>query len=293
MNRILTIAIPTYNRPNEVKRQVELLLPQLTAETELLVIDNNSAIKVDSLFTEEQLQQFTLIRNKVNIGADANIAKCYEYCNTDWLITLGDDDPVEPFAVETIIQDIKNCPPNTVFINYDPKSKYIAKGLKDFAAHTLNRYWCLFWMSGCVYNLGLLNEYMHLYHYSISTMQPGIILLVNALANHPEYKVWVTGKGIHSNAGADIQWNRESFIIASLFVFDILRDYRSLLNGTLFKSITGLLYRHVITMSKYEKNLKHSIRLISTISSRRGLVKTIEWDFDWYIRAIYHALRRK
>lgn len=293
MKKILTIAIPTYNRPSQIKTQVELLLPQLTDEVTLLVMDNHSTISVESLFTSDQLAQFRIIRNKVNIGADANIAKCYDICETKWLITLGDDDPVEPFAVATILHDIKNVSPNTIFLNYDPDSKYTAKGLGEFAVHSLNRYWCLFWMSACVYNLELLADNLHQYFYSISTMQPGIVLLVNSLASHPNYEIQVMGKRIHSIAGADIHWSRDSFIYASLFVLDVLRQYERTLDKTLFKTICGLLYRHTITLSKNERSRSHSFNLIWAISRRRGIWKTIAIDFHWYIRALYHCIIRK
>lgn len=293
MNKILTIAIPTYNRPQQIKRQVELLLPQLTEEVELLVLDNHSPIAVDTLFNDSQLEKFTLIRNHVNIGADANIAKCYDLCRTKWLITLGDDDPVEDNAIATILNDIKSSDSETIFLNYDPKTKYSARGLEEFATHSLHRYWCLFWMSACVYNLELLKDNLHQYFYSISTMQPGIVLLVNSLADHPNYQIKVLGKSIHKLAGPDIQWNRDSFIYASLFVFDILRKYRKILDKTLFKSICGLLYRHTITLSKNERSRLRSFKLIFAISQRRGIKRTLSIDFHWFIRAIYHCLLLK
>lgn len=49
-NAILTIAIPTYNRPDKIQKQVRLLLPQLTPEVKLTIRDNNSLRPVVSLF---------------------------------------------------------------------------------------------------------------------------------------------------------------------------------------------------------------------------------------------------
>lgn len=293
MNKKLTIAIPTYNRPEKIKMQVELLLPQLNEDVELIVMDNCSPIPVENLFSEEQKRKFKLVRNKVNIGADANIAKCFQKCDTKWLIVLGDDDPVEDYFVETLLLDLRSQGENTVFLCYDPESKYIAKGLNEFATKASRRYWCLFWMSACVYNISLLKDYMHFYHYSISTMQPGIILLCNVLNENPQYEVHVMGKRMHKLAGPDIHWNRDSFVYASLFVFDVLWKMKQELNATLFSTITGLLYRHTITISKNEKNLKHSLRLISDIRRRRGVKATFKYDLHWYVRAVWHAFFRK
>lgn len=292
LNPILTIAIPTYNRPERILEQVTGLIPQITDEVRLIVQDNLSERPVESLFGDDIKKKCTFLRNKYNIGADANIAKCFELCESPWLLVLGDDDPVEDFAVATILEDIKNSEPGRIFICYDWKQRYVAHGLDGFLAHCDNRYWCLFWMSGNVYQLPLLKEYLHQYFYSISTMQPGIVLLVNALANHPEYSIEVTGKRIHKIAGPDVHWNREAYIYASLFMFDVLFRYRYRLESTLFHTVADLLYRHVIKIIKSEHNFSHAFGLMMRITKRRGIINTLHYDFHWFIRCLYHIIVR-
>ena len=290
MKPILTIAIPTYNRPEKIYTQVMALVPQITDEVRLIVQDNHSDTPVESLFEESVKEKCTFLRNKQNIGADANIAKCVDLCETQWLLILGDDDPMESWAVETILSDIKNAGEKTVFLNYDPTREIRVTGIDGFLKCCDNRYWCLFWMSGCVYNTDLLKDCYHQYFYSISTMQPNIVLLVNSLIKHPDYSIWITGKNIHKEAGADIHWNRDSYIYASLFVFDVLWQHYDLLKGTLFSAIAGNLYRHIITISKHEKNRKHTWHLMRTIAKRRGLCNTLRYDFQWYKSCFYHGL---
>lgn len=292
MNPILTIAIPTYNRPEQIFTQVMNIVPQLTDEVRLIVQDNHSDNPVELLFDEQVRKKCIFLRNKHNIGADANIAKCFDLCETPWLIVLGDDDPLEDYAVETILNDIKNAEAQTVFLNYDEKQKYVAHGLDEFLAHCDKRYWCLFWMSGCVYNLPLLQDFFHQYFYSISTMQPNIVLLVNALAKHPEYSIHVTGKRIHKLAGPDIHWNREAFIYASLFLFDVLFRYKDKLESTLFHTVSDLLYRHVITMVKNEHSFSHAYKVMMKIAKRRGVYNTLRYDFHWFSRCLYHVIKR-
>lgn len=290
MDPILTIAIPTYNRPDQIRNQVLSLNPQITDEVKLFVLDNSSDTPVESLFAPGEVTNVSFLRNKVNIGADANIAKCFDLCDTKWLLVLGDDDPMENFAVQTMLDDIKNAGEKTIFLNYDPKQEYRAMGINEFLQHCTNRYWCLFWMSGCVYNTDLLKDCYFPYFYSISTMQPNIVMLVHSLIRHPDYSIWVTGKSIHKEAGSNIHWNRDSYIYASLFVFDVLWQYYDLLKGTLFAAIAGNLYRHIITISKLEKNRKHTWRLMHTIARRRGIRNTLRYDFQWYKSCLYHGL---
>ena len=67
MNPILTIAIPTYNRPDKIYEQVMGLIPQLTDEVQLIVQDNHSDQPVESLFSNDVKAKCTFLRNKYNI----------------------------------------------------------------------------------------------------------------------------------------------------------------------------------------------------------------------------------
>jgi glycosyltransferase involved in cell wall biosynthesis len=108
---ILTIAIPTYNRHTQLKNTLANLIPQLTNKCFLIVIDNASDIPIEvttlDLFADLDETNYKLFRNKSNIGADSNIMRCFEYCETDWLWTLGDDDDISSDAIQTILADIK------------------------------------------------------------------------------------------------------------------------------------------------------------------------------------------
>lgn len=152
---ILTIAIPTYNRNKILSRNIKLLLPQLTSECKLLVLDNHSDVPVEEtlmpVIKEYPEINIRLIRNRVNIGGNGNIVRCYEYCDTDYLWVLGDDDMVEPDAIRTILEKIKSYP-EAIYFNYNfyeliPDRNYkkepfkkncamaITKGFDDFMDH--------------------------------------------------------------------------------------------------------------------------------------------------------------
>ena len=51
---LLTIGIPTYNRPESIQKTVRTLLPQLNENVVLRVWDNCSVSPVSDLFTEEE-----------------------------------------------------------------------------------------------------------------------------------------------------------------------------------------------------------------------------------------------
>jgi len=107
----LTIAIPTYDRNESLCRAFSRLLPQLDAECQVLIVDNHSPLPVaDSLRTllEQSPAPVRLVRNVANIGAAANVLRCMELCETEWLWFVCDDDLVLPNALATVRALIKD-----------------------------------------------------------------------------------------------------------------------------------------------------------------------------------------
>lgn len=117
----LTISIPTYNRPQQVVQQVQSLLPMIDGRTVIRIIDNASPVNVlemiRPLIPPALEGQVHLVQNPFNIGGNANILRCVELCQTEWLWILGDDDDVYPDALNTIFEDIA-LNPDSVFLNY-------------------------------------------------------------------------------------------------------------------------------------------------------------------------------
>lgn len=117
----LTIAIPTYNRAEKLIKTIESLLPQLTQDCKLLIIDNCSNINIENrllnIIPSSFHLDFKFIKNNFNIGGNSNILKCFELCETKWLWVLSDDDQIEKDAISTIFNEINNFP-NAININF-------------------------------------------------------------------------------------------------------------------------------------------------------------------------------
>ena len=108
MNKLLTIAIPTYNRQGYLQECLDRICPQLTKEVELVVRDNCSDnYDFPGFIKQYEKYCITFCQNKVNIGGDANIARLYEECNTPWIWVIGDDDCIRNDAVEAVLKIIK------------------------------------------------------------------------------------------------------------------------------------------------------------------------------------------
>lgn len=95
---LLTIAIPTFTRAN----YLELNLRSLVAEArtlppgvlEVIVSDNHSTDSTPDVVANAIAQGLPIryIRNKIDVGSDANIAQCFNEARGDYVQIMGDDD---------------------------------------------------------------------------------------------------------------------------------------------------------------------------------------------------------
>jgi glycosyltransferase involved in cell wall biosynthesis len=140
MSRILSIIIPTYNRPEALKHTVSRLIPQLTAEVMLVIIDNCSDESVELMLSSEVATgaPIRIIRNSVNVGLSANICRCFEHCQTPWFWLLGDDDKPGLDAVGQILEVIKKASPKTIYFNF---SSSIYRHSTDYAPRSIADFW--------------------------------------------------------------------------------------------------------------------------------------------------------
>jgi len=137
----LTIAIPTYNRNDILLKNIKLLLPQLNNQCKLIIIDNCSDFPVKETLKDilSDFKNIEIKRNSINIGGNANIMRCFEYCETPYLWILGDDDPVKEDAIRIIFNNLEKRPDctffnfNTLIENDIIRDKtYFTKGVYEF-----------------------------------------------------------------------------------------------------------------------------------------------------------------
>jgi len=188
---LLTIAIPTYDRNSRLEENLQNLLPQLTEDCELLVIDNSSPTPVaDTLArTLSMWSGFAcrVIRNRVNIGGAANIMRCFELCAGEWLWCLGDDDTIAKDAIKNIIADIRRLPDATLLhysTSVDQHLENITiRGTDDFIKGPISFNGMMF-TPACIYNIERTISSLrfgYLYAYSWG---PHLAVAISSLANY-------------------------------------------------------------------------------------------------------------
>jgi glycosyltransferase involved in cell wall biosynthesis len=110
--KLLTIAIPTFERDVWLDNSLERLIPQLienVSDVELVISNNASSDKTDEVI-EKYNDSFEITYNKniENIGAIRNIYKCLSLSSGKYVWILGDDDFMEKGYLKKIIELIKH-----------------------------------------------------------------------------------------------------------------------------------------------------------------------------------------
>jgi hypothetical protein len=104
---ILTVTIPTYNRPVELMDTIAQLSRQPGIERcKILILDNCSPVPVAGLLDAPPgfpNLRIEVVRHVANIGGNANILRCMELARTEWVWILGDDDELAPDAISHIL----------------------------------------------------------------------------------------------------------------------------------------------------------------------------------------------
>lgn len=188
---MLTIAIPTYNRNAQLLAAVQDVLPQMNDQCRLLILDNCSPEPVQETL-RPALEKFPaarveIRRNRVNIGANNNILRCFELCETPWLWVLGDDDTPAPDAIAIILEHL-TLHPECLYFNFAAggyggfqgrPQKVFTRGLRDFV-QKIELIANVFFISSGVHKASVSNENLR-FAYAYAHTQPNFIPLLTSL----------------------------------------------------------------------------------------------------------------
>jgi glycosyltransferase involved in cell wall biosynthesis len=110
--KILTIAIPTYNRANFLNICLNEIYKQINDyrnDIHLIVSDNASTDNTSDIVNSyiKKGMQIEYVKNSQNIGADRNFINCLNMTRTKYMLVFGDDDIFIANAFKKIIPILK------------------------------------------------------------------------------------------------------------------------------------------------------------------------------------------
>jgi abequosyltransferase len=101
----LSICIPTYNRRDTLRELLDSIVQQLRAGVEVVIANDASPDDTAGVMASYvgRIPNLVLHSHTENIGLDANYQAVAELASGEYLWMMGDDDRLEPGAVDTVI----------------------------------------------------------------------------------------------------------------------------------------------------------------------------------------------
>lgn len=185
----LTIAIPTYDRNDILNRTLLAFLPHIPAELPVLIIDNASPRPVAET-AQPVLDKFPghairILRNDTNIGAGANVMRCIELAETEWVWVLGDEDVPAPDALAVIDKAIA-ANPDAIFLHFSAREFFMretsvsGRGLREFLRR-MDRFSAVLFISMGILNRRKLAPAIAQGYRSADTYAPHVAALLDAM----------------------------------------------------------------------------------------------------------------
>lgn len=214
----LSVVIPTYDRPMELARMLKVLLPQARLlGVPVCILDNACPIEVENVM--ESFGEFRdlvkIIRNRVNIGGNANICRCFEICESEWMWMPGDDDIPDEKCLLKILEELKNLNSRVCYVNFScnnfkhPLSLEL-DGLDALAEQLRDRTMAsnLLFISVGVFNISACRKHLIVGYQHIYTCAPHLAILFSTLANNAHSCKFSTRQIVmYMPPNADNQWS--------------------------------------------------------------------------------------
>ncbi|HOZ52500.1 MAG TPA: glycosyltransferase family 2 protein [Chitinophagaceae bacterium] len=135
LNKLVTVGVPTYNRPDQLTNCLNKLIEQTYPYLEILVSDNHStnydAIALLEGFVRKDSRIRFIIQDQ-NIGGENNFNYLFNQAQGEYFIWLSDDDYFENDYIEKCVEFLSL---NKDYISCAGSSIYIAQNKKMFEEH--------------------------------------------------------------------------------------------------------------------------------------------------------------
>ena len=142
----LSIIIPYYNRPITIKKLIDVLRPQLTEETEVIIVDDHSKEPLSS--NDEKIKIIRLEENSGGASVPRNIG--LDNAKGEYIAFIDSDDLVSNDYISKIINKINTEDFDYCFISWECSSNKII--IKDMPP----KWNCCVW--NCIYKKEIIGN---------------------------------------------------------------------------------------------------------------------------------------
>jgi len=256
---LISICIPTFNRKNELRGALSIILSQISSDDndyEIVVSDNASDDGTPFLIKEHfsQYKSIKYFRNKTNKGMDFNVLQCIKHAKGRYIFFLSDDDILIKGALLNIKNLLIDNSPSCAFLNHYVYNIFTKKKGSNFkkVKHNLifndhNQFFSFLsihsiWISGVIIKRSLINL-KNLRKYFGSLALHWYVFLNVATNGNCLFISKLSAVSIHSN-----KKNRYNMINYRIKMNTILLDYyrRGVYDKYKTKNIKFAIFKQIV-----------------------------------------------
>ena len=128
----LSICIATYNRAEYIGETLESIIPQMTSEVEIVVVDGASTDNTGNVVKRyvEDCRQINYILLPSKGGVDQDFCKAVEFAKGEYCWLFPDDDLLKPGAISTVLNEIPKGY-SLIIVNAQVMNKDFSKVLEN------------------------------------------------------------------------------------------------------------------------------------------------------------------
>jgi glycosyltransferase involved in cell wall biosynthesis len=155
---LLTIAIPSFNRPEAALETLKNLLDHRLPDEIQVVIANNGSTNSDYLAVADYLDKksnATFLNFKDNLGFASNFIRLLQNCSSKYVLTMSDEDDVDILKLPELLENLSFLSPNLYILRNQSTRYFKVRKLKAGSLKGASNY-----MSGMIFNLDSVGLYL-------------------------------------------------------------------------------------------------------------------------------------
>lgn len=133
---LVTVGIPTYNRPEPLTRALDLICNQSYKNLQIIVSDNASEDPRVADVVQERMRNDPRVsyhRHARNLGSIANFGSLIDKASGEFFLWAADDDRWEPFFIASCVEELQRDP-SVALCQMEGRYETAAEGLFEFFA---------------------------------------------------------------------------------------------------------------------------------------------------------------
>jgi hypothetical protein len=212
-NKVLSISIPTFSRPEILRENILLMLPEIREfSVPVYISDDSLDILTENMIAElrKDYKYIYYYRNDASLGHDSNMLHTLKLPKTEYVWLLGDSIILKRGAIENVLEIITQIRPQIIGVNAKNRDLDINSTLYDDPNEVLDQFGWHLTLTGTTIYSNISISTIHGIDIEENTNFPQIALIFNHLLSSCSF-YWINKRWLFANDKKLSYWSKDLF----------------------------------------------------------------------------------